>query len=76
MITFSFLWLPFLGLPFLGLPFLGLPRSRFRSYYPHLVKVNTEMQDRGGLIKNTVQKAGITDALSMEYLMHDNPFNL
>ena len=34
------------------------------------------MQDRGGLIKNTVQKAGITDALSMEYLMHDNPFNL
>ena len=40
---------------------------------PHPVKVNTEMQDRGGLINNSFQKAGVTDALRMEYLMHDNP---
>ena len=36
------------------------------------------MQDQGGLtlIKNGFQNAGITitDALSMEYLMHNNPF--
>ena len=28
------------------------------------------MQDQGGLIKNGFQNAGITDALSMEYLKH------
>ena len=35
------------------------------------------MQDRDGLIKNGFKKAGIsfTDALSMEYLKHDNPFD-
>ena len=45
-----------------------------------VIKVYTEMQDQGGttLIKNGFQNVGITisitDALSMEYLMHDNPF--
>ena len=45
------------------------------SYYlpPHPVKVNTVMQDRGGLINDSFQKASVTDALRMEYLMHDNP---
>ena len=56
---------------------LRLPRSLLRSYYlpPHLVKVYTEMQDRGVQIKYGFQKVGITDALSMEYLMHDNPLD-
>ena len=31
-----------------------------------LVKVYTDMQDRGSLIKKSFQKAGITDALSMD----------
>ena len=42
-----------------------------------LVKVYTDMQDRGSLIKKGFQKAGITDALtlSMDYLMNENPFD-
>ena len=41
-----------------------------------LVKVNTEMQDRGSLIKKKVSiKLEITDALSMDYFMHENPFD-
>jgi len=39
------------------------------------VKVYTYMQDRGSLIKKGFQKAGITDALSMDYLMNKNPFD-
>jgi len=30
---------------------------------------------RGSLIKKVFQKAGITDALSMDYLMNKNPFD-
>ena len=43
-----------------------------------LVKVYTDMQDRGSLIKKGFQKAGITDALtlSMDYLMNENPFDV
>ena len=33
------------------------------------------MQDRGVQIKYGFQKLGITDALSMEYLMRDNPLD-
>ena len=33
------------------------------------------MQDRGVQIKYGFQKVGITDALSMECLMHDNPLD-
>ena len=42
-----------------------------------LVKVYTDMQNRGSLIKKGFQKAGITDALtlSMDYLMNENPFD-
>lgn len=41
-----------------------------------LVKVYTDIQDRGSLIKKVFQKAGITaDALSMDYLMNKNPFD-
>lgn len=40
-----------------------------------LVKVFTDIQDRGSLIKKVFQKAGITDALSMDYLMNKNPFD-
>ena len=52
----------------------------FTSTSYKVIKVYTEMQDQGGitLIKNGFQNVGITisitDALSMEYLMHDNPF--
>ena len=40
-----------------------------------LVKVYTDMQDRGSLIFLSFQKAGITDSLSMDYLMNKNPFD-
>ena len=40
-----------------------------------LVKFYTDMQDRRNLIKIGFQKAGITDAFSMDYLMNENPFD-
>ena len=44
--------------------------SKIKSLHTEwLVNVSTDMQDRGNLIKKGSQKSGITDALSMDYLV-------
>ena len=40
-----------------------------------LVKVYTDMQDKGSQVVRFFQKAGIADALSIDYLLNENPFD-
>ena len=40
-----------------------------------LEKLYHEMQSKGELIRKGFDKAGITDALNMDYLMPENPFD-
>ena len=55
---------------------INLKLSKIKPIHAEwLVKVYTDIQDRGSLIKKSFQKAGITDALSMDYSMNKNPFD-
>ena len=55
---------------------INLKLSKLKPLHSEwLVKLYHEMQSKGDLIRKGFDKAGITDALNMDYLMPENPFD-
>ena len=55
---------------------INLKLSKLKPLHSEwLVKPYHEMQSKGDLIRKGFDKAGITDALNMDYLMPENPFD-